>query len=139
VNQYAGSGGDALPYYFNREGIGPVIGMRTWGGLVGISQNLPLADGGRVTMPDFGMWDAKTGQWAVENHGVDPNIEVENKPSDMVAGRDPQLERAIQYCLEQLKTNPPKKPERPKYKVQTVAKDGAGPQGQGEGGGAQHR
>ncbi len=118
INQYAGSGGDAFPYYFRLAGLGPVIGKRTWGGLVGISQNLPLVDGGSVTMPDFGMWDPKSDQWVIENHGVDPDIEVENSPSDMVAGHDPQLERAIQYCLDQLKANPPTKPPRPQYKIQ---------------------
>ena len=117
INQYAGSGGDAFPYYFRLAGLGPLIGKRTWGGLVGISQDLPLVDGGRVTMPDFGMWDTH-GDWTIENHGVDPDIEVENAPSDLVAGRDPQLERAIQYCLEQLEKNPPQRPARPKYKVQ---------------------
>jgi tricorn protease len=118
INQYAGSGGDAFPYYFKELGIGPVIGMRTWGGLVGISHSLPLVDGGSVTMPDFGMWDPHTDQWAVENHGVDPDIAVENSPSEMVAGHDPQLERAIQWSLDQLAKNPPKKPMRPAYKVQ---------------------
>jgi len=117
INQYAGSGGDAFPYYFRLNKVGPLIGKRTWGGLVGIGHNVPLVDGGRVTMPDFGMWDLK-GEWTVENHGVDPDIEVENTPSDMVAGNDAQLERAIQYCLEQLQANPPKRPRRPPYKVQ---------------------
>ena len=116
--KYAGSGGDCFPYYFKEMGIGPIIGMRTWGGLVGISHNLPLVDGGSVTMPDFGMWDPKTEQWVVENHGVDPDIEVENPPSALVAGHDPQLERAIQWSLDQLEKNPPKRPERPRYKVQ---------------------
>jgi tricorn protease len=100
------------------QGLGPIIGKRTWGGLVGISHGLPLVDGGSVTMPDFGMYDPRTGRWLVENHGVDPDIEVENAPHLMVQGRDPQLERAIEYCLEQLAKNPPKKPERPKYKRQ---------------------
>jgi len=119
VNQYAGSGGDALPYYFRLVGLGPIIGKRTWGGLVGISHNLPLVDGGGVTMPDFGMWNpADGGKWVVENHGVDPDIEVENAPDQMVAGHDPQLERAIQYCQEQLKAHPPRKVVRPSYKVQ---------------------
>ncbi|HEU4403083.1 MAG TPA: S41 family peptidase [Candidatus Polarisedimenticolia bacterium] len=117
INEYAGSGGDAFPYYFRQQGLGPVIGKRTWGGLVGISENLPLVDGGRVTMPDWGIWDAKLG-WVVENHGVDPDIEVENAPDLLVAGRDPQLERAIQYTLDQLKKSPPQKPARPSYKVQ---------------------
>ncbi len=118
INQYAGSGGDAFPFYFRLKGIGPVIGKRTWGGLVGISHDLPLVDGGSVTMPDFGMWDPKTQQWLVENHGVDPDIEVENPPSELVAGHDPQLERAIKYVNEELVAHPVNKPERPKYKVQ---------------------
>jgi tricorn protease len=118
ANEYAGSGGDAFPYYFRLNGVGPVIGKRTWGGLVGISHSLPLVDGGVITMPDFGMWDPKTSQWLVENHGVDPDIEVENAPHLMVAGRDPQLERAIEWVMEQLKASPPKKPARPAYKVQ---------------------
>ncbi len=118
INQFAGSGGDAFPYFFREQGIGPLIGKRTWGGLVGYSHDLPLVDGGGVTMPDFGMWDPYKGEWAVENHGVDPDIEVENTPSEVVAGHDPQLERAIQWTLEQLQKNPPKKYLRPKYKVQ---------------------
>jgi len=118
VNEYAGSGGDAFPHYFRLNGVGPIIGKRTWGGLVGISHSLPLVDGGVVTMPDFGMWDPKSGDWAIENHGVDPDIEVENAPHEMVAGRDPQLERGIQYVMEQLRTSPYKKPPRPKYKIQ---------------------
>jgi len=118
VNQYAGSGGDAFPYYFQMKKLGPVIGKRTWGGLVGISHDLPLVDGGVVTMPDFGMWDPRTGQWLVENHGVDPDIDIENAPDQVVSGRDPQLERAIQYAMEELKKLPPKPPIRPKYKVQ---------------------
>ena len=118
INQYAGSGGDAFPYYFRQLGIGPLIGKRTWGGLVGISHNLPFVDGGGITMPDFGMWDPKNDAWVVENHGVDPDIEVENAPHELVAGRDPQLERAIQWTLDELKKNPPKKHVRPKYKIQ---------------------
>ena len=118
INQYAGSGGDAFPHYFRLAGVGPIIGKRTWGGLVGISHDLPLVDGGSVTMPDFGMWDPKSGEWVIENHGVDPDIEVENPPDALVSGHDPQLERGIQYCLDELKSHPPKKPPRPKYKVQ---------------------
>ncbi len=118
ANHYAGSGGDCFPYYFRLAGVGPVIGTRTWGGLVGISHSLPLVDGGVVTMPDFGFWNPKTAVWDVENHGVDPDIEVENTPDSMVSGRDLQLERAIAWELEQLKTNPPVKLPRPAYKVQ---------------------
>jgi tricorn protease len=117
ANEYAGSGGDALPYYFRLRGCGPVIGKRTWGGLVGISHGLPLVDGGSVTMPDFGIYSTD-GKWIVENHGVDPDIEVENTPESMVNGRDLQLERAIQYELDQLAQHPPVRPTRPPYKVQ---------------------
>ncbi len=120
ANQYAGSGGDCFPYYFRQAGLGPVIGKRTWGGLVGISHDLPLVDGGSVTMPDFGFWNLK-GEWDVENHGVDPDIEVENTPDAMVAGHDPQLERAIQYCNEQLRDHPFTRPTRPRYKTQSPA------------------
>jgi tricorn protease len=119
INQYAGSGGDAFPYFFRQQGVGPVIGMRTWGGLVGISHGLPLVDGGAVTMPDFGMWDPKTREWLVENHGVDPDIEVENAPDKMVSGHDPQLERAIQYVMDELKKHPPQRPAPPNFKVQS--------------------
>ncbi|MGH9868124.1 MAG: S41 family peptidase [Candidatus Polarisedimenticolia bacterium] len=119
VNEYAGSGGDAFPYYFRMAGLGPVIGKRTWGGLVGISRFLPLVDGGAITMPDFGMWDPAKGDWVVENHGVDPDIEVENAPHLVAAGKDPQLERGIAYVMEKLGKEPAKKPARPKYKVQS--------------------
>jgi tricorn protease len=117
VNQFAGSGGDCFPYYFRMAKLGPIIGKRTWGGLVGIGHNVPLVDGGSVTMPDFGMWDLN-GNWVVENHGVDPDIEVENVPADVVAGHDAQLERAIQYALDELQKNPARRPVRPAYKVQ---------------------
>ncbi len=117
ANEYAGSGGDAFPYYFRLRGCGPVIGKRTWGGLVGISHDLPLVDGGSVTMPDFGIYSTD-GKWIVENHGVDPDIEVENTPESMINGHDLQLERAIQYELDQLAQNPAPRPGRPPYKVQ---------------------
>ena len=117
INEYAGSGGDCLPYYFRKAELGPVIGKRTWGGLVGIGHDLPLVDGGSVTMPDFGFWDTE-GRWVVENHGVDPDIEVENFPHLMARGQDPQLERAIQYEVDELRKHPVVRPERPPYKVQ---------------------
>ena len=117
ANEYAGSGGDAFPYYFRLRGCGPVIGKRTWGGLVGISHDLPLVDGGSVTMPDFGIY-SPDGKWIVENHGVDPDYEVENTPESMIAGHDLQLERAIQYELDQLAQHPQVWPQHPPYKVQ---------------------
>ena len=117
ANEYAGSGGDAFPFYFRQQGLGPVIGKRTWGGLVGISRDLPLVDGGSVTIPDFGIYSTE-GKWMIENHGVDPDFEVENTPESMVDGRDLQLEKAIQWSLEQLQKNPVKRPARPEYKRQ---------------------
>ena len=117
ANEYAGSGGDAFPYYFRQQGCGPVIGKRTWGGLVGISVSLPFVDGGSVTMPDFGIYSTD-GKWIVENHGVDPDYEVENTPESMIDGHDLQLEKAIQYELAQLKAHPVVRPQRPPYKVQ---------------------
>jgi len=119
VNQYAGSGGDAFPFYFKQQGVGPIIGKRTWGGLVGISHDLPLMDGGSVTMPDFGIYSTE-GKWMIENHGVDPDFEVENTPESGVDGRDLQLEKAIEWTLDQLKEHPVVRPPHPAYKKQAV-------------------
>ena len=98
-NAHAGSGGDALPYYFQRYGLGKVVGTRTWGGLVGISTGIPLMDGGSVTFPEFGLFNLE-GEWDVENHGVEPDIVVDNLPHLVRRGRDPQLERAVAVLLE---------------------------------------
>jgi tricorn protease len=117
ANEYAGSGGDCFPYYFRLRGCGPVIGKRTWGGLVGISHDLPLVDGGAVTMPDFGVYGTD-GKWMIENHGVDPDMEVENTPESMVAGHDLQLEKAIEYEMSELGKHPFTRPVHPPYKVQ---------------------
>jgi len=104
-NAYAGSGGDALPYYFKAYELGPVIGTRTWGGLVGISRSIPLIDGGNVTFPEFGIYSLE-GDWVVENYGVDPTIEVDNLPHEVIAGRDPQLEKAVEVLLERIAADP---------------------------------
>jgi tricorn protease len=104
-NSYAGSGGDALPYYFKAYELGPVIGTRTWGGLVGISRNIPLIDGGNVTFPEFGIYSLD-GEWVVENYGVDPDIVIDNLPHEEIAGRDPQLEKAVEVLLEQIEADP---------------------------------
>ncbi len=115
VNEFAGSGGDAFPWYFQQEKIGPVIGMRTWGGLVGISRQLPLIDGGRVTAPEIAFWSPENGgEWIVENHGVDPDIVVDNRPDLEAKGQDPQLEKAVEVILEKLKREKPW-PPRPPY------------------------
>ncbi|MBK9474316.1 MAG: PD40 domain-containing protein [bacterium] len=104
-NGYAGSGGDALPYYFKYYELGPVIGTRTWGGLVGISRGLGLMDGGGVTFPEFGLFDMQ-GKWDVEGHGVEPTIDLDNLPEDEIAGRDPQLEKAVEVLLQKIKDEP---------------------------------
>lgn len=115
VNEYAGSGGDALPWMFRQMKIGPLIGRRTWGGLVGIFGVPPLVDGGFVTAPNLAFWNPFTKEWDVENRGVAPDIEVELDPAAVKAGRDPQLEKAVEYVLAELKKNPPPKYEKPAY------------------------
>jgi len=105
INEYAGSGGDAMPYYFRQQKIGPLIGKRTWGGLVGISGYPPLMDGGYVTAPTVAFVDP-AGKFTVENEGVAPDIEVEWTPAEVIAGRDPQLEKAVEWLLEELRKNP---------------------------------
>ncbi len=114
INGWSGSGGDCFPLYFKQAGVGPLIGTRTWGGLIGMSGNPPLIDGGRVTVPTFGIYSTK-GEWIVEGYGVDPDIEVIDDPSRMARGGDPQLERAIEEIMKALETNPPKRPQKPAY------------------------
>ncbi|HEX9755426.1 MAG TPA: PDZ domain-containing protein, partial [Gemmatimonadales bacterium] len=98
INESAGSGGDMLPYMFKLEKIGPLIGTRTWGGLVGIWDVPPLVDGGLMTAPRGGFFNL-AGEWEVENEGITPDIEVEQTPKETVGGRDPQLERAVQEAM----------------------------------------
>jgi len=118
VNELAGSGGDCFPWFFRREKIGPIVGTRTWGGLVGIGNVLPLRDGGIVTAPGFGFWSTDNGgEWIVENHGVEPDFVVPQRPDQVVSGRDPQLEKAIELAKEALKDYKGI-PPRPKYPVE---------------------
>ncbi|MGH9743946.1 MAG: S41 family peptidase, partial [Candidatus Acidiferrum sp.] len=117
INEMSGSGGDALPWMFKQDKVGPLVGTRTWGGLVGIYSYPPLMDGGTVTAPRVAIFGLH-GEWEVENHGIAPNIEVENDPASVAAGHDPQLERAVQVTLEALKDHPvviPKHPPYPNY------------------------
>jgi tricorn protease len=116
INAWSGSGGDAFPYYFRAAGVGPLIGTRTWGGLIGISGAPSLIDGGRLTAPTFSFYNVD-GEWDVENLGVDPDIEVVDDPSLMLDGGDPQLDRAIAEVMEALEQNPPIRPDRPEYPV----------------------
>ena len=105
INGYSSSGGDALPYYFRERGLGKLIGTRTWGGLIGISGNPDLMDGGSISAPQFRFLDAH-GMWAVENVGVSPDIEVVDRPDLVAAGHDPSLEKAIEVLMQQLKEHP---------------------------------
>jgi tricorn protease len=114
IDETAGSGGDMLPWMFRNLGLGPLIGKRTWGGLVGILGFPTLMDGGTITAPNFAIWVQDSG-WVVENVGVPPDIDVDMTPALVMSGRDPQLERAIAYVLEELKKHPPVKPKRPAY------------------------
>ncbi|MDN5213534.1 PDZ domain-containing protein [Fulvivirgaceae bacterium BMA12] len=116
INGWAGSGGDAFPDYFRKLGIGPLIGARTWGGLIGISGVPSLIDGGGVTVPTFSMYDPD-GEWFKEGHGVDPDIEVLEDPGKLAQGIDTQLERAIEYMNDQLKNKPYVKPEHKPYRT----------------------
>ncbi len=114
INEFAGSGGDAMPWYFQRAKVGPLIGKRTWGGLVGRAGAPRLMDGGMVTAPSSGVW-SPDGHWIAENIGVLPDIEVELDPELLRQGKDPQLEKAIEVVLNELAKNPLPKPKRPAY------------------------
>lgn len=116
IDENAGSGGDLLPWMFRKFGMGKLIGRPTWGGLVGILGFPELMDGGNVTSPNLGFWTEEEG-FGVENVGVPPDIEVEQWPAEVAAGRDPQLEKAIEVVLAELAANPPKKPKRPPFPV----------------------
>jgi tricorn protease len=124
IDETAGSGGDLFPWMFRKFHVGPLIGKRTWGGLVGVLGFPVLMDGGSITAPNLAFWTSDGG-WAVENEGVAPDIEVEQTPADVIAGRDPQLEKAIAVVMEELKKNPPASPKRPAYK--RTLNGGAGP------------
>lgn len=115
VNQMAGSGGDLLPWMFRKFGLGKLVGKRTWGGLVGILGFPVLMDGGSITAPNLAIWTEDG--FIVENAGVSPDIEVEQSPALVAAGHDPQLEKAIQVVMEELKANPVKKLVRPPFPV----------------------
>ncbi len=116
IDETAGSGGDLLPWMFRKFKLGQLIGKRTWGGLVGTLGFPILMDGGFVTAPNLAIW-TPDGGWVVENEGVPPDIEVEQTPADVIAGKDPQLEKAIQIVMGELKKNPPSQPKRPPYPV----------------------
>ncbi|MEO5932250.1 MAG: PDZ domain-containing protein, partial [Duganella sp.] len=116
IDETAGSGGDLLPWMFRKNQMGPLIGKRTWGGLVGVLGFPVLLDGGTITAPNLAFW-TRDGGWGVENEGVAPDIEVDQTPADVIAGRDPQLEKAIEVIKAELAKNPPARPPRPAFPV----------------------
>jgi tricorn protease len=121
INGYAGSGGDFFPWMFKAMKVGPLIGTRTWGGLVGISSGAPLVDGGGVTAPEFSIYNRETGEIIAENQGVAPDIDVDARPDLIAQGRDPQLEKAVEVLMEKLKNMPPKKK---RTDIPKIGKDG---------------
>lgn len=114
INGFSSSGGDAFPYYFRKLGLGKLIGTRTWGGLVGISGNAGLVDGGYVSVPRFGVFDADEG-WIIEGVGVYPDIEVVDRPEQLAKGIDPCVEKAVEVLLQELKEKPVKKVTAPAF------------------------
>ena len=112
INESAGSGGDALPYYFHLRKIGPLVGTRTWGGLVGTTGVPQTIDGGGITAPGLAFYDL-SGKWAVENEGIEPDVRVEYTATDANNGHDPQLERAVAEAMKLLQQNPVKRVPRP--------------------------
>jgi tricorn protease len=113
IDETAGSGGDLLPWMFRKSKLGPLVGKRTWGGLVGILGFPVLMDGGTITAPNLAIWTEDG--WVVENEGVPPDIEVDQAPADVEAGRDPQLERAIEIVLAELEKSPVQRPTLPPW------------------------
>ncbi len=112
TNGYSSSGGDAFPYYFRKTGLGKLIGTRTWGGLVGMSGNAGLVDGGYIAVPRFGIFDENE-QWIIEGTGVSPDIEVVDRPEQLANGIDPCIEKAVDVLLKQLQEKPVKKVNAP--------------------------
>ncbi|MGM0667993.1 MAG: S41 family peptidase, partial [Bacteroidota bacterium] len=115
IDETAGSGGDMLPWMFRKFKLGTLVGKRTWGGLVGVLGFPEFIDGASVTAPNLAIWTEEG--FIVENVGVPPDIEVEQWPAEVIKGHDPQLEKAIEIALEELKKNPPVEPERPPYPI----------------------
>ena len=118
LDENSASDGDIFPAMFREAGLGPLIGKRSWGGVVGITNRGQLIDGGVVNVPESG-FASKTGEWIIEGYGVDPDIEVDNDPPSVIAGKDPQLERAIAEVMGKLK-QPVKLPAKPAPPVKTI-------------------
>src|SRR5690606_21275475 len=118
LNENSASDGDIFPHMFRQAGLGPLIGKRSWGGVIGITSHGPLIDGGSVNVPEFGT-NGADGSWILEGHGVDPDIEVDNDPASLHRGEDPQLARAIEEVLRRMEEEPRKLPPRPEPPIKT--------------------
>jgi tricorn protease len=118
LNENSASDGDIFPAMFREAKLGPLVGRRSWGGVVGITNRGTLLDGGIVNVPEFGFADAK-GHWIIEGYGVDPDIDVENDPRSVIAGKDPQLERAVAEVLKALEKGVTPLPGRPAAPTKT--------------------
>jgi tricorn protease len=124
INESTSSDGDVFAAMFKRSGLGPLIGTRTWGGVVGIGDRGPLIDGGSISVPESASASPEGGEYIIEGYGVDPDIRVENDPKSVIEGRDPQLEKAVEVLLEQMAKEPRKLPARPAPPVKTQAGSG---------------
>ncbi|HWM93724.1 MAG TPA: S41 family peptidase [Thermoanaerobaculia bacterium] len=120
INEGSSSDGDIFPAMFKQAGLGPLIGKRTWGGVVGISGRGPLIDGGQIFVPEAGSASIE-GEWIIEGYGVDPDIVVENDPKSVLGGRDPQLERGVAEVMKKMESEPRKLPKKPAGPIKTQA------------------
>lgn len=121
LDENSASDGDIFPAMFREAQLGTLIGRRSWGGVVGIAGRGPLIDGGIIYVPEFGFANTQ-GEWVIEGHGVDPDIDVENDPKAVIAGRDPQLERAVAELMKKIQAAPVKLPPKPAGPVKTIRK-----------------
>ena len=122
IDEFSASDGDIFPYRFKSAGLGKLIGKRTWGGVIGIRNSLPLTDGGFIFKPEFAPYSKEGKNWIIESHGVDPDIVVDNDPAKEFHGEDQQLEKAIQVVQEEMKTKPGQLPPVPPYPNRNPAK-----------------
>ena len=118
VNENSASDGDIFAARFKQAGLGPLIGKRSWGGVIGITSHGPLVDGGDIRVPEFAT-NSIDGSWIIEGHGVDPDIVVENDPDSLLAGEDPQLARGIEEVLRRIREDPRQQPTRPADPIRT--------------------
>jgi len=115
IDEFSASDGDIVAYRFKKYKLGPLVGKRTWGGVVGIRGTLPLLDGGYMNRPEFSRYDTEGKEWIMEGHGVDPDVVVDNDPAKEFAGDDQQLDKAIEIIKQELKEHPVVVPPPPPY------------------------